>query len=304
MQVVLTALVPVLILILLGYVLRRMDFPGDAFWKPAARAVYFIFLPALLVRVIAETELDPSLWRAQAALCMTVVVLVLLLLLSRKLVSRRDGPAFTSVMQGAVRHNTYVGLAIAGVLFGERGLAAFALLVAVVVPLVNAVSVLTLSRYGRGHAAKLGKMLRMVATNPLIIACALGALLNLTGIGLPFGTDRWLDLIGQPALPIGLLVVGAGLQASALVQVSRNVWIPTLARLVLYPLLAVGFGALFAVEQAHWGPMILLGALPTAASSYVLALELGGDTDLMARIITVETIVAALTLPAVLHYLA
>ncbi len=304
MSVVLSALVPVLALIALGYGLRRGNFPDSSFWRPAARMVYFVFLPALLIRIIAVARLDPSLWRAQLAAVCTVGICVLILQLSRKQITS-SGPAFTSVVQGGIRHNTYIGLAIANAIFPADGVAAFALIVAVIVPLVNAIAVAALGRYGdHAHAAAMttGRTIKLVALNPLILACAFGALLNLTGIGLPWGSDELLLMLGQPALPVGLLVVGAGLQVRALKRLDLPVLVPVAMRLVLYPLIAITLGYAMGLDSAHIGPLALLAALPTAASAYVLALELGGDEALMARIITLETLAAAVTIPVVLQW--
>ena len=304
MTVVLTALLPIIALIAIGYGLKRANFPGEVFWRPAARMVYFIFLPALLIRIVALAELDPSLWRAQLAAAVTVGILLGILLLTRKHITA-SGPAFTSVIQGSVRHNTYIGLAIANAIYSPNGVAAFALIVAVIVPLVNAIAVGALGKFGSlNDAGKLStpRIVKLVALNPLIVACVIGGILNFTGIGLPWGTEEMFRLLGQPALPLGLLVVGAGLQAEALTKLDLPVLVPSIARLVLYPLIAYGFAALLELDPSHVGPLMLLAALPTAASAYVLALELGGDKELMARIITVETVLAAVTIPIVLSW--
>jgi len=234
----------------------------------------------------------------------TVGILLGILLLTRKHITA-SGPAFTSVIQGSVRHNTYIGLAIANAIYSPNGVAAFALIVAVIVPLVNAIAVGALGKFGSlNDAGKLStpRIVKLVALNPLIVACVIGGILNFTGIGLPWGTEEMFRLLGQPALPLGLLVVGAGLQAEALTKLDLPVLVPSIARLVLYPLIAYGFAALLELDPSHVGPLMLLAALPTAASAYVLALELGGDKELMARIITVETVLAAVTIPIVLSW--
>jgi len=303
MPLIVEALVPVLVLIAIGYGLRRAGFPGDGFWRPAARTVYFVFLPALLLRIIALAQLDPQVWRAQVVAVLTVCAVTILLLLTRKRVSS-SGPKFTSVVQGSVRHNTYIGLAIAGAVFTSDEVAVFALIVAVVVPLVNAISVAVLGRYGSrsGEDGRLNsaQTLKLVAVNPLIVACAIGAVLNVSGVGLPSFVGDVFQMLARPALPLGLLVVGAGLQLRALVNISREMVIPLLLRLVLYPALALGLALWLGLPNYHLAPLMLLASLPTAASAFVLAVELGGDEDLMACIITMETIAAAVTIPTVL----
>ena len=299
----LLAILPVVALIGIGYGLRRGGFPGDAFWRPAARLVYFVFLPALLARVIAAARLDPALWRAQAAAALAVATVTALLLVLRKRITP-DGPAFTSVLQGSTRHNTYIGLAIASAAFTPHQTAALVLIVAAIVPLVNVIAVVALGRYGRGRArTSWPATLRSIALNPLILGCLAGALLNVSGLGLPPLLDAPLRLLAQPALPLGLLVVGAGLRLDALAKVGRGVLIPAVAKLCGYPAFALAFAAALAVAPEHQAPLLLFACLPTAASAYVLALELGGDEGLMAQVITAETLLATVTIPAALALL-
>ena len=295
----LLAILPVVALIGVGYALRRGGFPGEGFWRPAARLVYFVFLPALLVRLVALARLDPTLWRAQAAAALAVATIAAALWVLRKRTSP-NGPGFTSVLQGSIRHNTYVGLAVAAAVFTPDETAAFALVVAAIVPLVNAIAVAGLSRYGAagGDGTRpRPRMARAIVTNPLIIACVLGGVLNVSGAGLPAGLGEVLRMLGQPALPVGLLVVGAGLRPAALLRPRRGVLIPTAVKLLVYPALALAYASVLAVVPEHRGPLLLFACLPTAASAYVLALELGGDEELMAQVITAETIAAAVTIP-------
>ncbi len=301
----LLAIVPVLLIIALGFGLKRGGFPNDAFWRPAARMVYFIFLPALLLRVIALANLDLSLWRAQAATVSAILLITSVLLLSRKPLGLA-GPAFTSVVQGSIRHNTYIGLAIGAIVLSTDQLAAFALIVAVIVPLVNAISVATLGHFGANAEAAATTpraVAKLVGTNPLIVACIAGAVLNLTGVGLPYGSGEIVGMLAQPALPLGLLVVGAGLRIGALTDLSTSVVVPAAMRLIAYPLLAVTSGTLLGLDESHLPPLLLFASLPTAASAYILAVELGGDDELMARIITVETILCTVTIPLYLSFL-
>lgn len=145
------ALVPVFLLIGLGFGLKRVGFPGEAFWPALDRLAYFILLPALLVATLAGAELggyDPLPLAATLA-CATLAMAAIMLALRPALPA--DGPAFTSMFQGALRFNSYVGIAAAFLLFGSPGAALMAVAVAVQVPLLNTLSVLILIRYAGGR---------------------------------------------------------------------------------------------------------------------------------------------------------
>jgi hypothetical protein len=200
------------------------------------------------------------------------------------------------VFQGSVRPNTYVGLSAAAALFGAEGSSLAAVAVAAMVPLVNLVCVVTLTRYP-GETGRNGQgVVASVMTNPLIIACLLGIALNVTGVGLPFGTAQLVDIFGRAALPLGLLTVGAGLELGSVRASGYPVILASVIKLAAFPLLTAGMCALLGVDGVARAVAILFTAVPCAPAAYVLAQQLGGDSRLMASILTVQTILAALTM--------
>lgn len=300
----LAAILPVFLLIFVGAALRRTGFLGTAFWDAAERLTYFVLLPCLLVATLAGTPLAGlRVWALVVAVVAALLVMTAALALLRPRLGF-DGGAYSSLVQSALRSNTYVGLAAAAGLYGEAGLAAAAVAVGAIVPLVNLLSVATLARHGDGEttgappkpAALLGQILR----NPLILACALGILLNATGLGLPALIGPMLEILGRGALPLGLLAVGAALdfgglggqrRALALAAVLKLLVLPAFTALVCWALGLTGTAAAIA---------ILFNGLPTASSSYILARRMGGDAALMAGMITIQTGASVVTLPLVL----
>ena len=216
---ILGALLPIFALIALGYAFRRARFPGDGFWPPLERLIYFVLFPALLVDRLANAELGMFAFGPFVAALLGAVLLVgALSFLTKKLPGVSDA-AFSAVFMGAVRFNTYVGIGAAGAGWGEAGLTAAAMVLAIWVPLVNFLSVWVLLRHDKSGSETPMPWLRLVAgiaANPLILACALGAAVNLTGLGLPFAIDRLVAVLGAAALPLGLLAVGAGLALGGL----------------------------------------------------------------------------------------
>jgi hypothetical protein len=296
MRAMIAALFPIFSLIVIGALFRRYGFPGDAFWPAASRITYFAFFPALLLCELATANFTGSdVLLMSAALIIALLLLTVLLIAARRWLQLSNG-AFTSVFQGSVRPNTYVGLSVAAALFGAEGSLLAAVAVAAMVPLVNLVCVVTLTRYP-GESGRNGQGLLMsVITNPLIIACLLGIALNVTGIGLPFGTGQLVDIFSRAALPLGLLTVGAGLELSAARASGYPVALASVIKLGAFPLLTAGICALLGVDETARAVAILFAAVPCAPAAYVLAQQLGGDSPLMASILTVQTILAAVTL--------
>ncbi|MDF9301135.1 AEC family transporter [Tritonibacter mobilis] len=211
-----------------------------------------------------------------------------------------SAPTFSSLVQGAIRPNTYIGLAVAAALLGTHGLTVTALCVALVVPTVNVISVLACAHLGENDR-KPGvlSLLRDVAKNPLLMACVLGSLFNVLGIGLPPIVGPFLEVLGRAALPIGLLAVGAGLDLSAARRAGFPVGVSSIAKLVLSPAIAAGLCLMLGLPDIELAAVVLYAALPCSASAYVLARLMGGDAQMMASIITVHTLLAIITMPVI-----
>jgi malonate transporter and related proteins len=297
----LLALWPLFTLIVAGYYLRRWAFPNEAFWPGAERLNYFMLFPALLFSSLANAPLDnPALPRMALAVMLALGIAWLALLVVRRV---RGWPAgrFGAFSQGILRFNTYLGLAAVGSLFGQEGLTLAAIMLALMVPTVNVLSVWSLTAE-RGVNAR--SLLLPILKNPLILACLGGALVNFSGLGLPGGTDRLLSLLAAASLPLGLLCVGAALKPEQLGGEIPALASNSLLRLLAMPMLAwaVSYGLQLPTMEST--VLVLFFALPTAPTAYVLTRQLGGDSQLMAGIITLQTLLAAASLPLLLMLVA
>lgn len=289
---------PIFALICTGYVLARKAFPSAEFWPAAERLNYFLLFPALLVSSLANAPLhDPQVPRLGGAAVVTILVASLVLVVARRL---RPMPAarFGPVLQGVVRFNTYLALAILAMIAGTQGMERAAVYLAVSVPLVNVLAIMALS--GAGPSRAPGALLRSVVANPLVLACLAGLALALSGTGLPFGTGGFLKLMGQGSLPLGLLCVGAALRPESLRGDLSGLIGTAAARLVLMPLLAAAIARLFGLSGVEALVLVVFSAVPTAPTAYVLTRQLNGDGPFMAGIVTLQTLAVVATIPLVL----
>lgn len=291
---------PIFGTILLGLLLRRCRFPGESFWPAAEKITYYLLFPALLVLKIGtvRTAALDTLPLVAALLC-TFLAMTLLLLMGRNWLSP-GGPAFTSLFQGTVRFNTYIGLTIILAAYGEGGILVAALIMAVLIPLVNVLSVIVLLRYGRGRAGRGGAALILsILRNPVVLACLAGILINGCGITIPPPLAGIMALLGKASLPLGLLTVGAGLDFTLLHSSLRPVISSAILKLFGLPALMQLFCMLFGVQQKDAAIAVLFAALPGSALSFILARQLGGDGRLMSAIVSVQTCLALFSMPLV-----
>lgn len=303
MAVVISALLPVFLLIVLGFILRRSLMRLDTQWHGLERLTYYVLFPTLLIQTLVKADLSSvPVAGVGGALMLSALVMSVLCLALRPLLSRWniDGPAFTSIFQGATRWQTYVALAVASNLFGNTGLALASVAMVAIIPLVNVFSVSVLARYAAPEQPSIRTVVMTVVKNPLIWACAIGLAVNVMHLPLPKIWHDVADALGRSSLGIGLLVTGAGLHLEGMLRPSLAASIAVFLKLILMPALAVALALCFGISGPGLVVVATCSAVPTSSSAYVLARQMGGDAPLLAQIITLQTILAAITMPIVI----
>jgi malonate transporter and related proteins len=141
MSAILASLIPTFLIIATGWLCRATNFVSEQHWAGLERVTYVIFFPALIIDTLSRADLSSvPVLGVGGALIGAILTMAALVLALRPVLERRlgiDGPSFTSIFQGATRWNTFVGLAVAGSLFGQRGIALIAVAIAAMVPLLN-----------------------------------------------------------------------------------------------------------------------------------------------------------------------
>lgn len=297
---IISSLVPIFLVIALGFAMKRYGFPGEEIWLPLDQLNYYVLFPALLTHTLATADLSHfDVWPMAWALGAGLLSMVVLLMVVQQFVPV-SGPEYSSVFQGAVRWNSYVALASIASLYGKEGVTLAAVSFAVLVPLANVMSVTVLTRYAMGVSPTPMTIIRLLVRNPLILACAVGIFLNATGIGLPGPLAVTAKIVGDASLTLGLIAVGGGLRIGHVFEAKWIVLYTSVLKLILMPAMMMGFCLLFGVTGVPRLVVLICGAVPGATSSYVLARQLGGHMELMASLITGGTILAAATMPLML----
>ena len=187
LHLLLTTLLPIILLIALGTFLRLRGFLADGFWPGAERLSYYILLPSLFLHGLATANLDgvPVLGMVGVLMLSTLAGAVLLVLYQGAM--NHDGADFTSVFQGGIRFNNYIGATLAAGIYGSAGIVLAAVANAAIVPLVNLLCVLVFARFSARHSSP-ATVLRAIFANPLIVGCAGGGCCLQSGVGSRFGS--------------------------------------------------------------------------------------------------------------------
>lgn len=296
---ILLALAPVAFLVALGHGLKRTAFIADGFWPQAERLCYYILLPALFMHGLASAKMQSLPVFPLAGTLIGATVLVAVALVLARPWMRVDGAGFTSVFQGGVRFNNYVGVSLAAGLYGAKGIALAAVCNAAIVPTVNLLCVLVFARYGSVRLS--GKALvRQIMTNPLVVACVIGIAMQAAGVQVPAVIEPAVRALGAASMPLGLLCVGAALNFEGVRSWAQPVFVSSAFKFLAMPVLTLVVGHAIGLTDAALVVASLFQALPTASSSYIMARQLGGDASLMAGITAAQTVLAAAAMPAVM----
>jgi malonate transporter len=304
---VLASLIPVFLVIVAGWAARVTGFVEEKHWPGIERVTYVVFFPAIIIYTLARADLStvPVFGMGGAMIAGILIIAVVLIAARRVLETRLDigGPSFTSVFQGCTRWNSFVGLAVAGAMFGDRGLALMAVAVAAMIPLLNILAIGVLVRYASGTPQTPMMIAKTIVTNPFIWSSVTGIILNVTGLPLPGPIGSFIGILGNAALAAGLLVVGAGLDMRRLATPRAGHWLSIFLKMFVLPVIAVVIARIAGVIGDDLTIVAIAMTVPTASGGYILAKQMGGDAPLMAEIITIQTLLAMLTMPVMITIL-
>lgn len=304
MIAVVAALVPVFLLIVTGYLLRRWLISEDAHWLGLERLLYYVMFPALLIESLSRADLSKVPVLAVGGTLLAAVLLMAALCLAlRPMLTRAldaDGASFTSLFQGATRWQTFVALAVAGNLYGDLGLALASVAMVAMIPVLNAMSVWALVRYASTSTPDWRAVLITIARNPFIWACFVGLALNSVSSWIPHPVHAFVDALGRSSLALGLLIVGAGLRIEEMIRPNGVTMVTCVLKLTVMPAIAIGIGHACGLSGVNLSVVACCASVPASSNSYVLARQMGGNAPLMAQILTFQTALAAVTMPIVL----
>jgi len=286
---------PIFVVLALGYGLMRKGLIDDAFVNTGSRLVFNVALPALLFISIGKTPFDEAANLALVAFGAIATVLVWLLLealAARVVAERRDRGV---VVQGGFRSNMgIVGLAYCVNAYGDTALGVASLYLGLVTILFNVLAVITLSRSLERSQGFL-KVVRGIATNPLIIAIGLALPVSWLNLDLPGWVLQSGQYFANLTLPLALLCTGAALNFRQLRREMGSTLLASGAKLVAVPALFVLAGLAWGFRGIDLGVLLLMSSAPTAAASYVMVRAMGGNATLAANIIALTTVGSILT---------
>jgi len=292
-------IIPIFLVIFVGWAARKKKFMPEAFLAPANRLVYYLAIPAMIFRAISRASFHDE-FNIQVLLitllCIPAVFGAAWILAALTGMARHFRGTF---IQSAFHGNLgYIGLAVAFYYLGDVGLAKAGIFAGFIMILQNILAIITLQIH-TDKAARQGpaaaENIRRIVGHPVILSALAGILVSLAGIRLPVIVDRSLAILSSMALPLALLLIGASLSFDLMRSRVRGVFMVTVFKLVVMPGLGLFLFNLFALPATDYLPAFILLASPTATLTYVMAREMQGDVDFAVAAISGCTLLSAVS---------
>jgi predicted permease len=295
---VIGTIVPVFAIIFLGWLIRQRHLIQHDLLDPANRLVYYVAVPALIFREISGASFDAQFNPTVLTCTLVPVLVVFALAVAFGLSARIPRAGLGTFVQSSFHGNLgYIGLAVAYYYLGNDGLVRAGILVGFVMLLQNFLAVigLQLGSLGVKGLLDLRLVVRRVVGNPVVVSALVGIVFSAWGIRVPVVIDRTLKILGGMALPLALLVIGASLSFNVIRAHIAGAAGAGFLKLIALP----GVGYLLYVwaglSPVDYLPGLILLAAPTATLTYVMATEMGGDTELAVAAISLNTLLSAVT---------
>lgn len=299
---------PVFLLIILGNFLRRIKVPDISFWEINDKLCYWVLIPALLFHYISQINLSSEmLYSYSIIIYVGFFIAILTVLILGKLLGYPP-ERWTSILQGAVRQNAFIALAITGSLFGDEGLKIASIFMLIYVPSINIIIVTTMvMNFGQSkkNASKNEFIIVFIelSKNPFILAMITGLLFSITQSEKLKVIIDTSGLLGSAALPIMLLTIGAKIKVQDLALTITPIIISNFLKLLALPLIAFFVANYLGLSEIEVVVAVIFAAVPTAVSSHTLARQFGAEDQLMTSIITTQVILSFITIPILLAFI-
>lgn len=320
LETAVNAVVPVVLIVLLGYCLKERGFLTKEFIKVGSKVSFRVAMPIMLfVNVYNIESFDVIQW--DVVVYSTAVLLLIFVLGLVTTVFFTDDPKRKgAILQATFRsNNAIVGLSLASVLGGDEAVAVAAVVSAFSLPVMNILAVIALTIYVNDDGKKkidIGGILKKIAKNPLIIAICLGMIcLLIRGLQqrlfgqVVFALNKQtrflynaLSNIKSMASPYALLILGGQFDFSSSKGMMKEIMAGTVWRVVIAPAIAIGgaaalsFSGILDFGVNEFPALIGLFGTPAAVSSAIMAGEMGNDEQLATQLVVWSSIASIFTM--------
>ncbi len=291
--VALNAVMPFLIYLLIGFSMVRFRWTDRPFLEKLNKLTFRAFFPIMMFQNIYS--ITPEGMPSAKLLLMAGISLLLLILLLMAVVPRivKENPRRGVIIQGIFRSNFLLyGVGLTVSVYGSEASAVASVLVMEVVSMYNIAAVIVLETFqGQGKSSP-GELILKLLKNPLLQGCILGLVVFALKIRLPVFLEKPISSLASIATPLAMITLGGTLRFEALRRNQRVLVAVLGIRLLVLPVVMVSIAYLIGLRGVELFLVLMVYGTPVAASSYPMALNMGGDGELAGQLVFVSTVLS------------
>ena len=281
----LNVVLPLFITMSLGYFLKSLNMFDNNTLDTMNNITFKSFLPMLLFYNIYKTDLQGVFNLKLMIFSATCVIALYLILYLIVPLIEKDNKKRGALLQGLFRSNFVIfGIPITESLFGSEKVGVADLLIAVIVPLFNILSVIALETF-RGGKPDFRKISIGIIKNPLIIASCLGILTLLLKIKIPTAIEKTISDVSKIATPLSLILLGASFKFDNIKKYLKQTTIAVVGKTILTPCIILPICIMFGYRGVELTTLMIIFAAPTAISSFPMAQQMDSDSELAGQIV-------------------
>lgn len=295
---IVSTIIPIFSIVIIGWIARQRGFIPTEFLAPANRLVFYLAIPAMIFRSVSKASFKAQFNLNVLLITLSSVVAVFALSWIAGRAAKTGRKSLGTYIQSSIHGNLgYIGLAVTYYYMGQAGFVKAGIIGGFVMILQNFLAVAALVLYGKDVPLRENRLffVQKIFGNPVILSAMTGIFFSVTEIPVPEVAGRILDILGDLALPMALLVIGASLsfeviRLSVFAVISTNFF-----KLMLLPCTGFILFGFYDIPPAEYLPGLILLASPTATIAYIMAKEMDGDADFAVAAISSSTLVSAVT---------
>ena len=299
----LNVVVPVFMVMFLGYVLKKQEVITSGFLKSGNKIVYYIGLPALLFRGVYTTNIGEFMDLRFILFTLISSIAAFFIIWGVSAIFLKDQPVLAAFAQGAYRGSfALLGTPLILNIGGADGMARAALVVVFVVPFFNVFSIMALSPC-KGKSLSPLKLIWAVLKNPSNVMIAIGILLAVFEIEMPVMINGAINSTANLATPLALLCLGGGMVFHGFDAKFKYAMIASVIKVLVMPVLFITLAVVLGFRDYDLAVIMMLFGVPSAVVGYAMAAQMGGDTYIAGTIVVFSTIMSAVTITVFIYVL-
>lgn len=292
----LNATVPVFLVMIIGYILKRVGILGDEFVKSANKFNFKVTLPALLVKDLMNADFNHVFDGKYVLFCATATTLCFVIIWICAKLFIKDKSIIGEFVQGSFRGSAAVlGSAFVLNIYGTTGMVP--LMIVGSVPLFNIFSVIVLSfEAGNGEKGKIKSAFLNILKNPIILGIVAGMLLSVLEVDFPHIIDATIDNFAKMATPLALVCIGAAFEGRKAIKLIKPTIAVSIIKLILQPLIFLPVAVWLGYGGEKLIALIIMLGAPTTPSCYIMAKNMGHEGILTSGAVVLTTCMSAFTI--------